>query len=39
MQRKLQKFPFLQLRSNDIDIRREYEDYFIKRYKTRLNSL
>ena len=32
-------FPFLQLRSNDTDIRREYEDYFIKKYKTKLNSL
>ena len=32
-------FPFLQLRSNDTDLRREYEDYFIKKYKTKLNSL
>ena len=32
-------FPFLKLRSNDTDLRREYEDYFIKKYKTKLNSL
>ena len=32
-------FPFLQLRSNDTDLRREYEDYFIMKYKTKLNSL
>ena len=32
-------FPFLQLHSNDTDLRREYEDYFIKKYKTKLNSL
>ena len=31
--------PFLQLCSNDTDLRREYEDYFIKKYKTKLNSL
>ena len=24
-------FPFLQFSSNDIDLRREYEDYFIKK--------
>ena len=29
----------LQLPSNDIDLRREYEDYLIKKYKTKLNSL
>ena len=34
-----QYFRFLQLRSNDTDPRREYEDYFIKKYKTKLNSL
>ena len=28
-------FLFLQLRSNDTDLRREYEDYFIKKYKTK----
>ena len=32
-------FPFLQLRLNDTDLRPEYEDYFIKKYKTKLNSL
>ena len=32
-------FPFLQLSSNDIEIRREYEDYFIRTYKTKLTSL
>ena len=32
-------FPFLQLRSNDTDLRREYEDYFIRKYTTKLNSL
>ena len=32
-------FPFLQMRSNDRDLRREYEDYFIEKYKTKLNSL
>ena len=32
-------FPILQLRSNDTELRREYEDYFIKKYKTKLNSL
>ena len=33
-------FPFLQLRSNDTDLRWEYEDYFIKKYpKTKSNSL
>ena len=32
-------FPFLQLRSNDTDYRREYEDYFIKKFKTKLNNL
>ena len=32
-------FPFLQLRSNDTDLRREYEDYFIKKFKTKLNNL
>ena len=32
-------FPCLQLHSNDTDLRREYEDYFIKKYNTKLNSL
>ena len=32
-------FPLLQLRSNDTDLRWEYEDYFINKYKTKLNSL
>ena len=32
-------FPFLQFRSNDTDLRREYEDCFIEKYKTKLNSL
>ena len=32
------KFPFLQLLSNDTDLRREYEDYLIKKFKTKLNS-
>ena len=32
-------FPFLQLHSNDTDLRRKYEDYFIKKYKTKLNSV
>ena len=32
-------FPFLQLRSNDTDLRREYEGYFIEKCKTKLNSL
>ena len=32
-------FLFLQLRSNDTDLRREYGDYVIKKYKTKLNSL
>ena len=32
-------FPFLQLRLNDTDLRPEYQDYFIKKYKTKLNSL
>ena len=32
-------FPFLQLRSSDTDLRLEYEDYFIKKYKTKSNSL
>ena len=32
-------FPLLQLRSNDTDLRREYEDYFIKKYKTKLKNL
>ena len=31
-------FPFLQLRSDEPDLRREYEDYFIKKYKNKLNS-
>ena len=32
-------FPFLQLRSNVTGLPREYEDYFMKKYKTKLNSL
>ena len=32
-------FPPSQLRSNDTDLQREYEDYFINKYKTKLNSL
>ena len=32
-------FPFLQLHSNDTDLQREYEDYFIKKNKTKLNIL
>ena len=28
-------FPFLQLRLNDIDLWWEYEDYCIKKYKTK----
>ena len=32
-------FPLLQLLSNDTDLRREYEDYFINKYNTKLNSL
>ena len=32
-------FPFLQLGTNDTDLRREYKDYFIKKHKTKLNSL
>ena len=32
-------FPFLQLRSNDTYLRWKYEDHFIKKYKTKLNSL
>ena len=32
-------FPFFQLRTNDTDPRREYESYFIKKYKTKLNRL
>ena len=32
-------FLLLQLRSNDTDLRREYEDYFIKKSKTKLNRL
>ena len=32
-------FPFRQLRSNDTDLQRENEDYFIKKYKTKLNTL
>ena len=32
-------FPFLQLRSNNTDLRREHKDCFIKKYKTKLNSL
>ena len=32
-------FPFLPLSSNDIDLRREYEDYFMKKQKTKLSSL
>ena len=32
-------FPFWQLRSNDRDLQREYEDYFIKKYKNKLNTL
>ena len=32
-------FPFLQLRSYDADLCREFEDYFIKKYETELNSL
>ena len=27
------------MRLNDTDLRPEYEDYFIKKYKTKLNSL
>ena len=30
-------FPFLQLRSNETYLRWEYEDYFIKKYKSKLN--
>ena len=29
-------FPFLQLRSNGTNLRREYDDYFIKKCKTKL---
>ena len=32
-------FQSLQLRSNDTDLQREYKDYFIKKYKTKLNNL
>ena len=32
-------FPFLQLRSNETHLRWEHEDYFIKKYKSKLNSL
>ena len=32
-------FLFLQLCSNGTGLWREYEDYFIKRYKTKLNNL
>ena len=32
-------FLFLQLHSNDMDLQWECEDYFIKKYKTKLNSL
>ena len=31
-----QYFVFLQLRSNDKDLRLEYEDNFIKKYKTKI---
>ena len=32
-------FPLLQWRSNDTDLRWEHEDYFIKKYQIKLNSL
>ena len=32
-------FLFLQLHSNDTDLRGEYKNYFIKKYKNKLNSL
>ena len=32
-------FPFLQLCSNDTDLRLEYDDYFMTKYKTKLNDL
>ena len=32
-------FAFLQLRTNDTDHRQEYKDYFIKKFKTKLNNL
>ena len=32
-------FPFLQLHSNETHLRWEYEDYFIKKYKSKLNCL
>ena len=32
-------FLFLQLRSNETHLRRKYEDYFVKKYKTKLKSL
>ena len=31
-------FSLLQLRSNGTDLRREYEDYFIRKYKTKVNN-
>ena len=32
-------FLFLQFHSNDMDLQWEFEDYFIKKYKAKLNSL
>ena len=32
-------FLLLQMRSNDTDLRREFEDYFINKYKSKLNTL